>query len=277
MASNTYPSGGYSRIFPAVTGAPKATVTGTTGSPTINTVARAGKTIYTFTGSGSITIGQAGTCEVFLAGGGGSGTFSGPVVGSTAPSGGAGGYLYTVDAYLPSGVLTVTVGAGGAAAGNVGNGSLIGTQYYASGGGGAGAFLSSTTNPGSARGAGGSGAGGFGGSGTGSSGVSMTGGAAIGGGIGFAGGNGFYVSAGSTSNAAGGGGGAGGVGGNASSGVNGTAGAGLANSITGSSVTYCAGQAGGSGTSGTVNTGQAGGGTNGTPTGGSGVVIVVVG
>lgn len=272
MASNTYPSGGYSRIFPATVGAPKATVTGTTGSPTIDTVSRAGKTIYKFTGSGSITIGQAGTCEVFLAGGGGAGNFAGPVVGSTAPSGGAGGYLYTVDAFLPAATLTVTVGAGGAAGGNVGNGSLIGSQYYASGGGGVGALQTGLTNNlGAAHGAGGSGAGGFG------SALSASGGAALGGGIGFAGGNGFFVGAGSTSNAAGGGGGAGGAGGNASSGVNGTAGAGLANSITGASVTYCAGQAGGSGTSGTANSGGAGGGAGGTPTGGSGVVIVVVG
>ena len=33
----------------------KATVTGTTGSPTTNNNARAGKTIYKFTGSGTIT------------------------------------------------------------------------------------------------------------------------------------------------------------------------------------------------------------------------------
>ena len=33
----------------------KATVTGTTGSPTVDTSSRSGKTIYKFTGSGSIT------------------------------------------------------------------------------------------------------------------------------------------------------------------------------------------------------------------------------
>ena len=39
----------------------KATYTATTGSPTIDTSSRAGKTIIKFTGSGSITIGTAGT------------------------------------------------------------------------------------------------------------------------------------------------------------------------------------------------------------------------
>ena len=51
----------------------KATVTGTTGSPNIDSSTRAGKTIYKFTGSGTITIGTAGTCEVLVIGGGGGG------------------------------------------------------------------------------------------------------------------------------------------------------------------------------------------------------------
>jgi hypothetical protein len=51
----------------------KATVTATTGSPTIDTTSRPGKTIYKFLSSGSITIGTAGTCEVLVVGGGGSG------------------------------------------------------------------------------------------------------------------------------------------------------------------------------------------------------------
>ena len=49
----------------------KATVTGTTGSPTVDSSTRAGKTIYKFTGSGSITIGTAGTAELLVVGGGG--------------------------------------------------------------------------------------------------------------------------------------------------------------------------------------------------------------
>ena len=40
-------------------GVPKATVSGTTGSPTVDSSTRAGKTIYKFTGSGSVKIGRA--------------------------------------------------------------------------------------------------------------------------------------------------------------------------------------------------------------------------
>jgi hypothetical protein len=49
----------------------KATVSATTGSPTIDAATRAGKTIYKFTGSGSITVGTAGTAEILVIGGGG--------------------------------------------------------------------------------------------------------------------------------------------------------------------------------------------------------------
>jgi hypothetical protein len=82
----------------------KATVTATTGSPTVDTSSRAGKTIYKFTGSGSITVGTAGTCEILVIGGGGGGARGG---------GGAGGFSYNASALLPSGTLTVTVGGGG--------------------------------------------------------------------------------------------------------------------------------------------------------------------
>ena len=85
----------------------KATYTATTGSPSIDTSTRAGKTIIKFTGSGSVTIGTAGTCEVLMVAGGGGGN------GGTGGSG-AGGYVYDTTALLKSGVLTVTVGAGGA-------------------------------------------------------------------------------------------------------------------------------------------------------------------
>ena len=37
-------------------GTPKAVISSSTGSPTIDTSSRSGKTIYKFTGSGSITI-----------------------------------------------------------------------------------------------------------------------------------------------------------------------------------------------------------------------------
>ena len=116
-------------------GIPLATVTATTGSPTIDSATRAGKTIYKFTGSGSITIGTAGTCEVLLVGGGGGGS-AGPGGG-----GGAGGYIYSTSILLPLGTLTVTVGAGGtgttnATAGNNGTTSVLGPYYSPGGGGG---------------------------------------------------------------------------------------------------------------------------------------------
>ena len=91
----------------------KATVTATTGSPTIDSSTRAGKTIYKFTGSGSITIGTAGTAEVLVIGGGGSGgnTYT---TAYAAGGGGAGGYIYDTGVVLTAGTYTVTVGAGGA-------------------------------------------------------------------------------------------------------------------------------------------------------------------
>ena len=83
----------------------KATVTATTGSPSVDTTTRAGKTIYRFTASGSITVGSPGTAEILVVGGGGAGG------GADAPAGGggAGGMVYNASALLPSGTLTVTV------------------------------------------------------------------------------------------------------------------------------------------------------------------------
>lgn len=86
----------------------KATVTATTGSPSVDTTTRAGKTIYRFTGSGSITIGTAGTAETLVVGGGGGG------ISNNGGNGGAGGYVYNASTILPAGTLTVTVGGGGA-------------------------------------------------------------------------------------------------------------------------------------------------------------------
>jgi hypothetical protein len=55
----------------------KATVTASTGSPTIDSATRAGKTIYKFTGSGTITVGAAGYAEILVIGGGGAGPNAG--------------------------------------------------------------------------------------------------------------------------------------------------------------------------------------------------------
>lgn len=260
-----------------------ADVSATTGSPTITTSGI--YTIYQFLGSGSITLGKAGLCDLLVLGGGGAGGGTNTAYGG---GGGAGGYLEQTGIYLPSGTLTVTVGAGGAgitASGatrgsNNGNGSRVG-PYFSAGGG----SCLGTTNasPGNVGGSGGGGAGG--GSAAGGSGTS---------GLGNAGGDGSP-----SGNAGGGGGGASAVGVAGSGTTGGNGGAGTASSITGSSVTRggggggCAATTGGTGgaggggsvnagtgigSSGTANTGGGGGAGNASTagSGGSGIVIVRV-
>jgi len=82
-------------------GTPKASVSGTTGSPTTVTVS--GKTYYQFTGTGSVTL-TAGTLRVMVQAGGGGG--------NTSRSGGAGGQI-TQSLTVTAGTYTVKVGAGG--------------------------------------------------------------------------------------------------------------------------------------------------------------------
>jgi hypothetical protein len=113
----------------------KATVNATTGSPTTNNNARAGKTVYQFNGSGTINVGTAGTAEILVVGGGGGGS------GWTSQGGGgAGGVLYDASAFLPTGTLTVTVGGGGnSGSGNPpgalsGYSSRLGNYYSVCGG-----------------------------------------------------------------------------------------------------------------------------------------------
>jgi hypothetical protein len=242
-------------------GVPKATVTGTTGSPTIDTSSRAGKTIYKFTGSGTITIGTAGTCEYLVIGGG--------------AVNGAGGLIYNTSAVLPAGTLTVTIGAGVGAfstSGGSSNPSQIG-NVVALGGGIVDANTQSGTVPFSGGSAGGSRV------------TSTTRAAALSGSQGNNGGQGTTGFMGPAAN--GGGGGAGGVGGNTSGFTGGNGGAGSANSITGSSVTYAAGGGGygqtangtptGNGAANTGNGGSSTGDGSSTNTGGSGFVVVVIG
>jgi hypothetical protein len=264
----------------------KATVTGTSGSPTVNNNGRAGKTIYAFNGSGSITVGTAGTAEILVVGGGGGGGYGGP---DSAGGAGAGGVLYDSSAILPSGTLTVTVGAGGPANTSLtstkpGTSSVLG-DFYGFGGGQGGDYIPQ-------NGIGFSG--GFGGSGGGGAFNNLAPGGA---GLGVPG-QGFDGAA-ALSNRTGGGGGAGA----AATTQNG--GNGLAVNINGSSVTYggggagswqnvsASGGSGGGGNGGYGNltnnrrgnagtAGLGGGGGAGlysdTPgAGGSGIVIVVVG
>jgi hypothetical protein len=244
-------------------GTPLATVTSTTGSPTVDTSSRPGKTIYKFTGSGSITVGVAGTCEYLVIGGG--------------AVNGAGGLIYNTSAVLPAGTLTVTIGAGigfaGATNGGSSNPSRLG-DVVALGGG----FVDFNYSGGTMVFTGGS---------AGGSRVTATNrSAALSGAQGNNGGAGTTGMMGPAMT--GGGGGAGAVGGNSPNGTTGgNGGAGSANSITGSSVTYAAG-AGGYGSStlgtptgnGTANTGNGGSQTgdgSSTNTGGSGFVVVVIG
>lgn len=243
-------------------GVPKATVTSTTGSPTIDTSSRAGKTIYKFTGSGTITIGTAGTCEYLVIGGG--------------ACNGAGGLIYNTSAVLPSGTLTVTIGAGvgfNSYGNSVGNPSRLGDIVALAGG-----TADINTQGGNITI--------LGGSSGGSRVTATTRSALLSGAQGNNGGQGTTGMMGPA--ATGGGGGAGAVGGNASgTATGGNGGAGSANSITGSSVTYAAGAGGwGSSTlgtptgSGTANTGNGGsmtGDSASTNTGGSGFVVVVIG
>lgn len=262
----------------------KASVSATTGSPSVDSSTRPGKTIYTFTGSGSITVSKAGTAEILVAGGGGAG---GGRSNGYCGGGGAGGVLIDLGAYLAAGTLTVTVGAGGAASadnrGRAGNTSSVGS-YFSTGGGGGGGTSGAWLTVG--------GVGGSGGGGQGSTAEQSAGGAGTTG-LGYAGGN-----SGSTTSG-GGGGGASAAAGNSSGTTGSAGGAGVASTITGASVTYGGGgggagsgvngaggaggggAAGATGTAGTANTGGGGGGiaftSNSPGAGGSGVVIIVIG
>lgn len=259
-----------------------------------------GKTIHTFTSSGTFTIpsGSTFSCDILVVAGGGGGNHAGGGGGG----GGAGGFRKFTSQSLAAGARTVTIGAGGSSqpgAGyvtpiNPGNDTKFddgGAGELAATGGGAG--KSDSTSPASTNG----------GSGGGGSGGHITNG-----GTGNAGGytpsegnNGGNASG--TPYAAGGGGGAGAVGGNGAAPTGGTGGVGTSDSITGSAVFYAGGGGGGgnggsnaaggnggggtgsgsyttNGGDGTANTGGGGGGQGGggnggqSGAGGSGVVII---
>ena len=228
----------------------------------------------TLTGSGSVTIDRAGFADLLiLSGGGGGGDGFGG-------GGGGGGQIYRASTYLAEGTLSVVIGAGGAAdnstggsLGRIGGMSSLGTiggpnvnsdALIAIGGGGGGSGNGNAWNDrGQDGGCGGGGAGQV---------------ASTIGGTGFIGGNGAT----SSSNQGAGGGG---MGANA---TNRNGGAGIANSITGSSVTRGGGGggsasgAGGSGgggnanAAGSANTGGGGGGGGTSSNGGSGTLIIRV-
>lgn len=217
---------------------------------------------FTFNSSSTLTVNVAGLATVLCVGGGGAGGHN------NAGGGGAGGHLFANNVFLSAGTKTITVGAGGAASspssgpGNNGIASRL-DFVYSPGGGGGGGVSGGVGAPGLNGASGGGGAVGFSAGGAGVAGLGNNGSTEVG--VGAGGGG-----AGSTSG-------------------NGNGGAGLANSITGTSVTRAGGGAsytgtGGSGgggnpsTAGTANTGGGGGGliTTSAGAGGSGVVIVLV-
>jgi hypothetical protein len=235
--------------------------------------------VHRFNTGGTFTPNQCISQVEYLivAGGGGGGTHF-------AGAGGAGGML-TGTTSVSAQSYTVTVGSGGAGAlyvsptgnnvGQNGGNSSFGSFGTAVGGGGGGG-RSSAFGPGQN--------GGSGGGGGNDNAQNVTPGAGVSG-QGFSGGVGFNSG---PDSAGGGGGGAGGAGGSASFQAGGAKGGGLANSITGTAVTYSQGgsgatwttpgQAGGTTSlNANANTGCGGGGGNASTTGGnggSGVVII---
>ena len=198
-----------------------------------NTGTYTGFAYKTFTGSGTLTVTTAGFADLVVCGGGGAAS------NGNGAAGGAGGVLQVTNAYLPVGTLTVTIGAGGTAAGTSGisgNPTRIDSYYSPQGGGGAQA------GDGGQNGASGGGGknGGAGGSGT--SGIGSNGGSGAA--------TGFFGS--------GGGGGAGGVGSNGTATVGGNGGAGVNVTLAGTtpSGAYVAGNYGlGGGGGGGISTG----------------------
>jgi hypothetical protein len=187
------------------------------------------------------------TSYLVVAGGGGAAGTGGGALGGGG-GGGAGGFLTGTTSIAPTSTYVVTVGAGGTAGAATANGSQGANSVFSSitsiGGGGGGAGTS---------GAGGNGGSGGGGNGSNAVGVTLLGGTATSG-QGFNGGNG------STNNDEGGGGGGAGAVGTAGVAATsrGNGGAGLASSISGSSVTY--GGGGGGNNTAVGGTGGAGGG-----------------
>jgi hypothetical protein len=215
---------------------------------------------------------------LIIAGGGGAGGNAGPGSGWAGGGGGAGGYRsFTSQTLTPATNYTVTVGAGGAGGPNNNSGSQGGTSTFstinsAGGGFGGGGVSDVPLVAGGNGGSGGGGKGSTSGNSAGGSGNTPS--------TSPSQGNNGGPSTSSTNNP-GSGGGAGAVGNPGNSGGSPTAGgAGVANSITGSSVTYSVG--GGaqqtSGGAGTANRGNGGDARNGDGVsgyaGGSGIVII---
>jgi hypothetical protein len=218
-----------------------------------------GNTIVTYTAVGTSTFIPSCNMSVMVlivgGGGGGGGYISG--------GGGGGGVIYTSYAVSAGQTYTVTVGGGGGGGGGSGGGSNGGSSAFgaitaAGGGGGGGGEGANGLSGGSGGGGGRAGRGSVPGSGNTPATTPSQG---NNGGTGGASGCTDALGVGA------GGGGAGGVGGNGNTScLAGSGGAGIANSISGSSVTYAGGGGGGAyqGTGGSGGAGGGGAGANGT-------------
>jgi hypothetical protein len=222
---------------------------------------------HTFTASGTFTPTQTLSCDMLVVAGGGGG--GGAVSGSIGGAGGAGGFQYLTSQTVVPSAQTITVGGGGTrglstpTSGSQGSNSVFGSLTASVGGGGGGGSNGLLT--GFSGGNGGSGGGaGFSASTTT---IACTG----------------TAGQGKNGGPEGSGGGGSGGGGAGSAGTNPSAGSGLANSISGTSVTYATGGSGaGSAGNGVVPAdpavnlgigGASGWNANGA-NGGSGIVIV---
>jgi len=242
------------------------------GGNTTTTTTTNGATykIHTFTSTGTFTVYGYGLVEILVVGGGGGGGFD------VGGGGGAGGYVET-STFVNTGAYTITIGGGGSGNAGPGGGTAnSGVQSTALGfvalGGGGGGNYSSGTGGNGANGGGGAGyVGGYIAGGTGTFRQGNDGGA----------GRSDLYGTGAT------GGGGGGAAASGSQSTNNVAsyalgGAGVISFISGSSVTYCKGGAGGGdswggATDGAANTGNGGDGAGNPNTGkngGSGVVII---
>ena len=131
-----------------------AGISGTTGSPTTDTIGSA--TVYTFKSNGSITVDVDGIAHILLVGGGGRGG-TGSSGNANGGGGGAGGVLELTQAYLPAGTHDIIVGSGSSISGILmphGGASRLG-PYYALGGGDGGYFFGSYVQRGQNGGSGG--------------------------------------------------------------------------------------------------------------------------
>ena len=261
-----------------------------------NTGTYTGYAYKTFTGSSTLTVTTAGLADVLILGAGGSGGFT--TDGNNSPGGGGAGGFYGLaisTIYLPAGVLTVTIGAGGAVSAAQGSPGAATSLSSFLAVGGAPPSASGTIQ---ASQLGASGGGAHNGAGTVNNFISQQG---------YSGGTATAYAPPYTNYGAGGGGGTSAVGGNGTTSVGGVGGAGSTTTIAGTtpSGAYVAGSYafggggggrrtdgssgaggsggggaasnGGAGTAGGANQGAGGGsGNTNAGAGGSGIVIVRV-